>query len=182
MIKDPKLHLNSQLNLSSLSRWTMTIITFVLFLKKFHIFHQSQQCVSSLYFNYYLFVQAPFRTPLSDYSLSVSIVMLKWIMVVNGTKEKRKQVRHSSPTLPLSSKYSLQPHQPHTPPPLAELNCWTFSKRTVCGSWEVGWGGVGSSRRMWVCLLQQPSVPSFVCCVALMYLLFLFVLSGHIEN
>lgn len=143
MIKDPKLHLNSQLNLSSFSRWTMAIITFVLLFLKFHIFHQSQQCVSSLYFNYYLFVQAPFRTPLSDYSLSVSTVMLKWIMVLNGTKEKRKQARHSSPTLPLSSKYSLQPHQRHTPLPLAELNCWTFSKRTVCGSWEVGWGVQG---------------------------------------
>lgn len=68
---------------------------------------------SSLYFHY-LFIQAPLRTLLADYGLLVSIVMLKWIMVINWTKERQKQVWHFGPALPSSCKCSLQLHHHHT--------------------------------------------------------------------
>lgn len=102
------------------------------FLVAFPVFSQSQQHFSCFYFHYYLFVQAPLRMPLTDYGLSVSIVMLKWIMVINGVEERKQQVWHSSPTLPSLSKCSLQPHQHNTTPPhFTELARWTFSIHTA---------------------------------------------------
>lgn len=78
--------------------------------------------------------RAPLRTRFADYGLSVSIVMLKWIMVINGVKERWKQAWHSSSTLPSSSKCSLHLHRHETPPSF----CWISLLNLLWRSWAAG--------------------------------------------